>query len=126
MSCTVQIVDETDAIYIEQLELFARIGVTDNERAKPQRLVFSITLWPKTRFEDLEDDIRRSIDYSAVCTAAREFVEKRADKLIETMAAGLAGHLLKTFPLEKVRIELRKFVLPNAEYASVIVTRTAA
>jgi dihydroneopterin aldolase len=116
---------ETDAIHIEQLELFARVGVTENERARPQRLTFSITLWPKTSFEDLQDDITRSIDYSAVCAAAREFVEKRVDQLIETLAAGLAGHLLEKLPARRVRIELRKFVLPDAQYAAVIVTRAA-
>ena len=35
---------ERDAIHIEQLELFARIGVTDDERERPQRLTVSITV----------------------------------------------------------------------------------
>lgn len=116
---------DDDAVHIEQLELFARVGVTEEERAKPQRLACSITLWPKTSFETLQDDIARTIDYSAVCAAVREFVEKRSDKLIETVAAEVCQHLLEGFPLRQVRIELRKFVLPNARYASVIVTRSA-
>ena len=36
----------SDHIHIEQLEVFARIGVPDEERASPQRLVFNITFWP--------------------------------------------------------------------------------
>lgn len=115
----------SDSIHVEQLELFARVGVTENERARPQRLTFSITVWPNARFEDLQDDITQTVNYSALCAATREFVGNRADKLIESLATGLAAHFLRTFPLHKVRIELRKFVLPDAQYASVTVTRPA-
>jgi dihydroneopterin aldolase len=117
---------ENDFIHIEQLEVFARIGVTENERANPQRLTLSITVWPNERFEDVQDDITRTVNYSAISVATREFVGDRSDKLIETLAADFASHLLKTFPVTKVRIELRKFVLPEAQYAAVTVTRTAA
>ena len=117
---------ERDAIHIEQLELFARIGVTDDERERPQRLTVSITIWPKMQFESLEDDITRTIDYSAVCSATRDFVATREDKLIETLATCLVDHLLGSFPVKQVRIELRKFVLPNAQYAAVTVTRGAS
>ena len=116
---------DDDTIHIEQLELFARVGVTEEEQAKPQRLACSISLWPKTSFKTFEDDITRTIDYSTVCAAVRDFVKNRSDKLIETLAAEVCRHLLETFPLRQVRIELRKFVLPNAQYASVIVTRSA-
>jgi FolB domain-containing protein len=109
-----------DAIHIEQLELFACVGVTEEERAKPQRLACSITLWPKTSFETLQDDIARTIDYSAVCAAVGEFVEKRSDKLIETLAQNSAGIFLKDFA-RQIRIEVRKFVLANARYRPVIV-----
>jgi dihydroneopterin aldolase len=45
--------------------------------------------------------------------------------LIETLADRLATHLLKSFPIQKVTIELRKFALQDAKYVSVTVTRTA-
>ena len=116
----------TDSLHIEQLEVFARVGVMESERARPQRLTLSITVWPDAIFENLQDDIARAVNYSAVSVAAREFVNERSDKLIETLAANLASHLLRTFPIREVRIELRKFVLPDAKYASVTVTRTAS
>lgn len=116
---------ESDRIHIEQLEVFARVGVTENERAKPQRLTLTITIWPNERFEKLEDDITRTANYSAVCATAREFIRDRTDKLIETLAAHLASHLLEVFPIQKVQIELRKFVLPDAKYVSVSIARSA-
>jgi dihydroneopterin aldolase len=114
-----------DSVHIEQLEVFARVGVMEDERARAQRLTLSITVWPDEIYENLQDDIARAVNYSAISVAAREFVSDRSDKLIETLAAGLASHLLRAFPIREVRIELRKFVLPDAQYAAVTVTRTA-
>lgn len=118
--------DRLDSIHVEQLEVFARLGVTENERNTPQRITVSMTVWPRTQFDELGDDIGRTVNYSALCVAAREFVADRADKLIETFAWQLASHLLQAFPVRKARIELRKFVLPDAQYASVVVERASA
>ena len=115
-----------DQIHIEQLEIWGRVGVADAEREKPQRLSVSITLWPFQRVDDLRDNVANTVDYSAVREEAKMFVQNRQDRLIETLADAIAMLLLKKFPIHKVRIELRKFVLPDAVYASVIVTRAAA
>jgi dihydroneopterin aldolase len=116
--------DVSDSIKIEELELFARVGVTENERANPQRLTLTITVWPRTQFEALEDDIGNTTNYSAICAVARDFARSRTSHLIETLVTELASELLRAFPIEKVRLELRKFVLPDAKHVAVIVTRT--
>jgi FolB domain-containing protein len=116
----------TDSIHIEQLEVLARIGVTEVERAKPQRLTLTITLRPKQTFEELQDDIALSVDYSAVCAAVREMIQKSSNKLIETLATQLATHLLKAFPIKFAQIEVRKFVVADAKYVSVKITRSAS
>lgn len=115
----------TDQIHIEELEVFARVGVTENERSKPQRLTVSITVWPATGFQDLQDDISRAVNYSAIAVAACDFLRERPAKLIETFATQLAAHLLQTFPIQKVQLELRKFVLPDAKHVSVSIARIA-
>ena len=115
----------TDQIHIERLEVFARAGVTENERSKPQRLTLSLTIWPAAGFQDLQDDITRAVNYSAIAVTACDFLRERPAKLIETSATQLAAHLLQTFPIQKVQLELRKFVLPDAKHLSVSVTRTA-
>jgi dihydroneopterin aldolase len=117
--------DSHDCISIEQLEVFARVGVTENERGFPQRLTLTISVWPNQNFEKLEDDITNTVDYSAICASARDFTRDHSTKLIETLAAQLASHLLKIFPIRKVCIEVRKFVLPDAKHVSVILTRGA-
>jgi FolB domain-containing protein len=112
-----------DAIHIEQLEISARVGVPDDERAQPQRLTVSITLWPRSDFDDLSDDLGQTINYAAVAQAVRGFVETRRDKLIETLASAIAAHLLAAFPLRALRLDLRKFVIPQSDHVAVIITR---
>jgi len=110
-----------DRIHIEQLEVHVRVGVPDSERAQPQRLSLNVTLWPK--IAELHDDIENTVNYSAVAECAKEFVNRHACKLIETLAEETAAHLLAQFNLRKVEVEVRKFVLPETDYVSVTAIR---
>ncbi|MFN2508842.1 MAG: dihydroneopterin aldolase [Chthoniobacterales bacterium] len=112
-----------DAIVIAELELTARIGVPDEERAKPQRLTVSLTLWPVAGFRDLDDRIARTVNYAEVCREVKALVARRTDKLLETLAEAVVLHLLESFPLARVRIELRKFVLPDVKHVAVVLER---
>jgi 7,8-dihydroneopterin aldolase/epimerase/oxygenase len=114
-----------DKIHIEQLEVFTRIGVPEEERANPQKLMVSISLWPYQQTSDLADHIERAVNYSIVAEETKNFVRDQSVSLIETLADRLASHLLTRFPIQKVTIELRKFVLQDAKFVSVTVTRTA-
>lgn len=116
----------SDEIHIEQLEVFTRIGVPEQERANPQRLTVSISFWPSEKTGEAADNIERTVNYSAVAGETKNFVRDQSLNLIETLADRLAMHLLKTFPIQKVTIELRKFPLPDAEYVSATVTRRAS
>ena len=115
-----------DEIHIEQLEVFTVIGVLEHERKGLQRLTVSISFWPYQEAQDLRDNIDKAINYSAVAEEAKRFAREQAVGLIETLADLLANHLLHTFRIQKVSIELRKFALQDAKYVSVTVTRTAS
>jgi len=110
-----------DRIHIEQLEVHGRVGVLDSERAEPQRLSLNVTLWPK--IAELHDNIANTVNYSAVAERVKEFVNQHDYKLIESLAEEMAAHLLARFNLRKIEIEVRKFVLPDANYVSVTAVR---
>ena len=112
-----------DIVHIEQLEVAARIGVPDEEREQPQRLTISITIWPHLSFEGMDDRLEKAVDYAAVCAEVKEFIDSRSDKLIETLAAAVASRLLASFSIRKVRLELRKFILPDVKHVSVTLVR---
>ena len=115
-----------DPIHIEQLEISARIGVPEEERASPQRLTVSISFWPYHEAGDLADKIENAINYSSVVEETKNFMRDQSVSLIETLADRLATHLLKRFRMQRVTIELRKFPFEDANYVSVTVTRTAS
>jgi len=112
-----------DQVHIEQLEIFAHIGVPEEERASAQRLTFTMSLWPLEEFHHFEDQIARTVDYAAVCEETKKFVGERRARLIETLADALALHLLENFKIRKITVELRKYILPETEFVSVAVTR---
>ena len=113
-------------IHIEQLKVSVRVGVSKIERSKPQRLVLNITLWPARDLRDLKDVVSRTVDYAVLCQETKTYLARQAPRLIETLAQDLTAHLLRKFRLQKICIEIRKFVLKDAAYASVTVTRTAS
>ena len=116
----------SDRIHIEQLEIFARVGVPERERASAQRLTVSITFWPQRHTHDSEDHIDKTVNYSTVAEAARNFARDQSVNLIETLADRLATYLLRNFAVRKITVELRKFVLPDAKHVSVTVTRSVS
>lgn len=116
---------ERDALVIEELELSTRIGVPDEERRDAQRLTISMTLWPTRAFDQVHDDLGSAVDYTAVARTVQQFASARADKLIETLAHAIASHLLRSFAVERVRIELRKFILPDAKFVAAVCERRA-
>ena len=115
-----------DEIRIEQLEISARIGVPEEERVTPQRLTINISFWPYHQTRDLADNIHNAVNYSVVADETKGFVRGQSVNLIETLADQVAAHLLKTFPIQKVTVEVRKFALPDAKYVSATVTRSAS
>jgi FolB domain-containing protein len=115
-----------DEVHIDQLEVSTHIGVPEQERAAPQRLTVSISFWPYQQIRDLADNIHKAVNYSAVAEETKSFVRDQSVNLIETLADLLAAHLLKTFPIQKVTVELRKFPLQDAKYVSATVTRSAS
>ncbi len=115
-----------DEIRIEQLEISARIGVPEAERVTPQRLTINISFWPYQQTRDLADNIHNAVNYSVVADETKSFVRGQSVNLIETLADQVAAHLLKTFPIQKVTVEVRKFALQDAKYVSATVTRSAS
>ena len=116
----------SDRIHIEELEISARIGVPEKERSTPQRLTINISFWPYYDPRDMSDKIDNTVNYSIVAEETKNFVRDQSTSLIETLADRLATHLLKTFRIQRITVELRKYPLEDAKHVSVTVTRTAS
>ena len=110
-------------ITIVDLEVFYRVGVTDEERAKPQRLLLTIDIKFDFSSAAVSGRIGRTIDYHEVAQHLLKLGENRNWRLIESVATDIANKLLSDFHPESVTVEVKKFSIPEARYVSVSLTR---
>lgn len=115
----------SDTIHIRGLRLSVRIGVPDEERALRQTLELDATLVSAVPFDEMRDDLSRTIDYQAVADHLRRHAGEGEWRLIETLASELAAEILAHFPVVEVALELRKFILPGTDCVAVGLTRRA-
>lgn len=114
-----------DQIHLQGLQLRCHIGVPDEERAEAQLLHADIVLHLRDRFEDMADELSRTIDYAAVATRLEQVAAARPRRLIETLAAELAQVVLEEFAAAQVEITLRKRILPQTDHVAVRLVRYA-
>jgi 7,8-dihydroneopterin aldolase/epimerase/oxygenase len=109
-----------DSLHIEGLRVAAWIGVPAEERAQPQALSVTLDLVPLRPLSGLHDDLERTIDYQAVAAQVRGVAASQKRRLIETLADDIADALLASHPLNHVRVEIRKFILPHCDHVAVV------
>lgn len=110
-------------IHIENLRVPTRVGVPDQERASPQVVAICLTMVPERTMAGLADAIEKTVDYFAVSERVAAIAGDGARKLIETLAEDVAEGILREFALESIVVEVRKFILENADYVSVKLRR---
>ena len=79
-----------DLIIIRELAVSYRVGVTEEERATPQRLLLDLEISHDCAPAAARDDLTRTIDYQAVCQRLLRFGDGHSWKLIETLAVDIA------------------------------------
>ena len=108
-----------DTITITDLEVFYHVGVPDEERARPQRLLLTVTMEHDFAKAAASDDLHETIDYYAVTQRLLRFGDGRSWRLIETLACDIAQRILQEFHPNLVIVEVKKFILPEARHVSV-------
>lgn len=106
-------------ISIVDLEVFYRVGVPDEERAQPQRLLLTIEMEFDFTKAVKTDSIADTIDYFTVSQRLLKFGDGKSWKLIEKLAADIHEMVLCEFKPQSVSVEVKKFVIPQAQYVSV-------
>jgi len=110
-------------ITIADLEVFYCVGVTDEERAQPQRLLLHVEMFLDFSVAASTDKLTKTIDYFAVCQRLLKFGDGRSWRLIEKIAANIADMILSEFHPSAVHVEVKKFIIPQARYVSVTWTQ---
>jgi 7,8-dihydroneopterin aldolase/epimerase/oxygenase len=110
-------------ISIVDLEVFYRVGVPDAERAQPQRLLLTVELESDFSAAAKSDSITDTIDYFAVTQRLLKCGDSKSWKLIEKLAADIVDMILAEFKPQSVSVEVKKFIIPQARYVAVALTK---
>lgn len=115
-----------DQILIRDLEVHYCVGVFEEERAQPQRLLLSLTIDHSFSQAQESGELSQTIDYAAIALGLKHFGERRSWKLIECLANDIARWVINDFNAQRVAVEVKKFALQNAQYVSVKLARCQA
>lgn len=111
-------------ISIVDLEVFYCVGVTDEERAKPQRLLITVDMHHDFSSASVSDRIEKTINYFSVAQELLKYGEGRSWKLLEKLVANLCDFIIAEFKVQSVTVEVKKFPIPQARFVSVTLTQT--
>jgi FolB domain-containing protein len=113
-------------ISIVDLEVFYCVGVTEEERSKPQRLLLTVDINFDFSIAAVSDRIEKTIDYFALSQDLLKLGDGRSWKLLEKLVSNIADRIMVEHRPNAVTVEAKKFVVPQAKYVAVAVTRNQA
>lgn len=100
-------VDPTDRLLLQGMEFYGYHGDIEAERALGGRYSVDVELVADLRAAGRSDSLEDTIDYVRCFQVVRDLVENRQYRLLEAMAAAIAGALLaehSTAQAVKVRV----------------------
>lgn len=115
-----------DRLIINELVATCRIGVLEEEQAKPQTVWIDLELAIDAAKAAAHDDVTDAVDYARVVASVKRLVEEKSYRLLETMAEEVAALILKEFSIPHVMVRVKKRALAGIDYAAVEITRRAA
>lgn len=97
-----------DRIFIEELTVFAQIGVYDWEQQIKQKLVFDLEMAWDCKQAAETDDVAYCLNYAEVSQVIIDCVESKPFLLIERVAYEVAELLESRYQLQGLKIKLSK------------------
>jgi dihydroneopterin aldolase len=100
--------DGVDTVFLEGMRFYGYHGVNPEERTLGQRFRVDVELTADLRAAGRSDDLRDTINYSAVYKRVRAIVEGPPRALIEAVAEEIAMALLDEFAASRVVVTVQK------------------
>lgn len=97
-----------DRIFLDDMRLKCRIGISDEERREPQEVMVDISLITSLKRAGTSDDLDETVNYKEAMQRIAEFVSNKEFKLIEGLAEGIASLALEAFDVDRVIVKVRK------------------
>jgi len=109
----------SDRLALRDILCMCHIGVTEEERRERQRLEVDLELYADLEEAGRTGDLGRTIDYREVCESVRGHLENGRFHLVEAAARGVLDLVLSKFPVSRVVVRVRKFVLARVGHVEV-------
>ncbi len=102
-----------DEIRIDDLEIFARHGVYEQEKIDGQLFYINAVLHTNLQKAGRSDDLLDSTHYGEICETIKSVMIENRKNLIEAIAEKITTVIFEKFPLiEKIELEIRKPYAP--------------
>ena len=101
----------SDYIRLNKMVFRGYHGVWDEERQVGQRFEVDIEFVIDIKVAAKSDNIKDTIDLYKVYQVVETIVTKKSFKLVETLAETITTTLLRQFPIQELRVRVRK---PNS------------
>lgn len=97
-----------DAIHVEGLKVWARVGVLPEERSLGQWFVVNLTIWLDLAPAGGSDDLSLTVDYSQAVAAIQACAEKMVCHTVEYFSEEILDQVGKVCGPRPIRLILRK------------------
>jgi len=98
----------SDKVFIKNLFIPCKVGVTNEERSKKQNVIIDIEVFCDLIHVGAEDDLSKSINYLEVQERVTDLVRNGEFKLLESLAEGVTSLILKNSLVSRVIVLVKK------------------
>ena len=113
-----------DKIFIDNLIVFGILGIHPHEQRKKQVIRVSVEVTTDISEAAENDDVKKTIDYSALSEDIINFIEESSFGTIEALIVALAERILEKFDIESIWLRIEKpSAVPQADSVGVEIER---
>jgi dihydroneopterin aldolase len=113
-----------DKIFIDNLIVFGILGIHPHEQRKKQLIRISVEVTADITEAAKNDNVHKTIDYSALSEDIIQFVDDSSYGTIEALIEALAERILGKFDVESIWLRIEKpSAVPQADSVGVEIER---
>ncbi len=97
-----------DAVHVEGLKIWARVGVLPEERSLGQWFALDLTIWLDLAPPGQSDDLNLTVDYGHAIAAIQTCAEQVVCHTVECFSERILDRMEQLFGSRTIRLVLRK------------------
>ena len=95
-------------VLIKELILNLRLGYYDFEKAKPQKIKFSLEVDYRDKKPTNDKDLKSIVNYDKLVKLIKKLVKNKYYNFLETLAEDIFDELFKDIRIDKITLQIEK------------------